>query len=146
MDDYFEVQRERDKAFRQRLCLFAELVRDNVRDWLNGEAKALELEAQQLLDDALPIFKPARQQMLDEIQDINLNQLEEAVVRLTERIDEIRGPLFGDSQLYEGAGELYDDPLETHEHLIDSLASVERTQRRLLKIRRTVDKILRPDA
>lgn len=132
MADYFADQQERDGELITRLCVFAKYVREGVQKWLNREAQALQSETQKLLDDAPELFREDRQLMLDEIQDLNLHQLEDAVARLTERIDEIERAL-------------YDDPLEAHQHLIDSLAGVERVQRRLLKIRRRVDNVLRPD-
>lgn len=122
MTDYFEEQQERDKEFVDRLYYAFDMVRVGFREWTSREAKELQTR---LNSSKLPPFASdfdAAQELLKMVEAIDLHEVPEANNRVKERMEEIKKMM-------------YDSPLESYLHSIDSYAAIERAMRRLLEIR-----------
>lgn len=127
MPDFQEKQDERDKWFVRRICGLAENLGSYLQTWVSEETKDLVLQAQLLEVLAQQSSdKTTVQEAILAIRELNSSELDEAINRFKERVGEIE----------EG---LYDDPLESYQHLQNSLAGLERVFRRLLRIRQMVN-------
>jgi len=91
---------------------------------LTARAQALEITT---LDEAA---KAQFEELVGSIDDVRSHE-QEAFRRLDERIKETEAML-------------YSDPLESYQHLQDSLSGMERLVRRLLAVRRQVDDLWTP--
>jgi hypothetical protein len=126
-----DQQSDRDGYLTRRMCHSADSLGYYFRTWieeemrdLTGRAEALEITT---LDGAA---KGQFEEIVASIDDVRSHE-QEAFQRLDERIKEIEGML-------------YSDPLESYQHLQDSLSGMERLVRRLLAVRRQVDDLWTP--
>jgi len=129
--DYVEQQNERDNSLIRRMCSSADSLRFYFRTWIEEEMRDLTARAQALeittLDEAA---KAQFEELVGSIDDVRSHE-QEAFRRLDERIKETEAML-------------YSDPLESYQHLQDSLSGMERLVRRLLAVRRQVDDLWTP--
>lgn len=128
MDEYDSEQYDRDKTLLDRLCSQADAMRWSWREWMEEEVRALLSRGQAL--DAITTGQPVNQTVkgdIEAVERIMNREMKGVFERLTERVQEIKGELYGK------------DLLTWQGHLQDVFGGVRDLARQMQEIRERFD-------